>query len=258
VDLGGHPPDACGLNDAAGELSDAAVDVPAEASLDGALETAPPEATVDAVADATATDAAGTDGAADVAAETTAPDADATDDSPVEAASRADAGSTCTDGVVDGDESDVDCGGSCPGCSPHKRCYVDADCSATASGCDTASGGCFCDATATLHACVYSHCYDAKVSGDETGVDCGGSTCGPCPTGMPCRNDSDCTTMACDAHSLRCVANQCSDHRLDGMESDIDCGGLYCGPCLVGQVCLSSFDCQSGHVCASTNPRVCM
>ena len=57
---------------------------------------------------------------------------------------------TCTDGVQNGDETGVDCGGSCEPCAP------------------TAS------------------CDDGVQNGNETGVDCGGS-CSPCaPTGGTC------------------------------------------------------------------------
>ena len=34
----------------------------------------------------------------------------------------------CGDGIVDSDESDVDCGGSCPGCAPGRFCRTYADC----------------------------------------------------------------------------------------------------------------------------------
>jgi hypothetical protein len=36
--------------------------------------------------------------------------------------------SLCKSGALDGDESDVDCGGSCPGCEVGRLCKVDADC----------------------------------------------------------------------------------------------------------------------------------
>jgi hypothetical protein len=158
---------------------------------------------------------------------------------------------TCFDGVKDGDESDVDCGGSCAGCGPHKLCYEDFDCSNTASGCETASGGCSCQYI--THQCVYNHCLDGKISGDETGVDCGGVTCGACANGLGCRQNSDCKSMACDAVTSLCVSNQCADHKLDGTESDVDCGGIQCNPCLTGRICVRSFDCQSGHICLSTH-----
>jgi hypothetical protein len=34
----------------------------------------------------------------------------------------------CTDGTKNGDETDVDCGGSCPPCASGNACLVDADC----------------------------------------------------------------------------------------------------------------------------------
>lgn len=37
-------------------------------------------------------------------------------------------GPTCTDGVKNGDESDVDCGGTCPRCATSKICRRDGDC----------------------------------------------------------------------------------------------------------------------------------
>jgi len=36
---------------------------------------------------------------------------------------------SCTDNVKNGTESDVDCGGSCPGCGPGDDCATHADCS---------------------------------------------------------------------------------------------------------------------------------
>jgi hypothetical protein len=45
---------------------------------------------------------------------------------------------SCGDTRQNGSETDVDCGGSCPGCSVHKRCFNNSDC---ASGlCDTRTG----------------------------------------------------------------------------------------------------------------------
>jgi hypothetical protein len=40
------------------------------------------------------------------------------------------------------------------------------------------------------------------------------------------------------------------------MESDIDCGGIYCNSCLGGQGCHSGIDCQSGHYCVGLS-HVC-
>jgi hypothetical protein len=201
-----------------------------------------PQATVDAFVEGTAGDAAG-DGApvVDAVAESTATVPDA---------------GHCTDRRQDFDESDVDCGGSCPPCGPSKVCFVDGDCSPTASGCDADAGGCYCVARALV--CVYSHCLDGKQDGDETSIDCGGRTCSGCAAGLPCHVDSDCASMACDAISRLCVSNQCADRHQDGFETDVDCGGGTCGPCTVGQTCGSNFDCQGGHTCqGDAGARVC-
>lgn len=49
--------------------------------------------------------------------------------------------------------------------------------------------------------------------------------------------------------------NACKDHRRDGEETDIDCGGSFCPPCGAGKKCGRARDCQSGLcvnlVCAS-------
>lgn len=52
-------------------------------------------------------------------------------------------------------------------------------------------------------------CSDGEQNGDETGVDCGGSTCPPCPS--------------------------CSDGEQNGDETGVDCGGS-CPPCADGTV----------------------
>jgi hypothetical protein len=57
---------------------------------------------------------------------------------------------TCTDGIQNGDETGVDCGGSCDPCV------------------------------------VPPTCDDGIQNGDETGVDCGGSSCAPCSTPSTC------------------------------------------------------------------------
>jgi len=53
---------------------------------------------------------------------------------------------TCDDGILNGDETGIDCGGSCAACAT---------------------------------------CDDGILNGDETGIDCGGPDCEPCQTG-PC------------------------------------------------------------------------
>jgi hypothetical protein len=74
---------------------------------------------------------------------------------------------------------------------------------------------------------------------------------GICPLGSvgdPCEQNTDCASNACDAVIHVCVSSQCADHRQDGLESDVDCGG-YCDGCRGGQGCQSSGDCQPSEVC---------
>jgi hypothetical protein len=138
--------------------------------------------------------------------------------------------------------TDLDCGGACAPCDLGKHCLVDSDCRSFA-----------CDAATTT--CVQDQCSDDRQDGNETDADCGGGACAPCELGQSCVLDEDCKSQACDAPTLTCASNQCSDHRVDGQESDVDCGGPACGSCAVGKACHTSLDCASGHVCGSA--KVC-
>jgi len=79
-------------------------------------------------------------------------------------------GPSCHDCVKDGDETSVDCGGSCPPCGATRDCKVDADC-ITASCVD---GACALGAAS-------GPCHDA--------TDCLSGVCapGPCATGACCQ-----------------------------------------------------------------------
>jgi hypothetical protein len=139
----------------------------------------------------------------------------------------------CSDLQKDGNETDIDCGGgTCPACATGKGCKVDADC--TTAACDTTTGK-----------CAASTCSDQTKDGSETDVDCGGGTCPTCATGLKCLVDSDCMSNACDLSTLVCVTNQCADARLDGLETDIDCGGGICPVCAAGQMCQVDTDCST-------------
>ena len=67
---------------------------------------------------------------------------------------------SCTDSIKNGDETDIDCGGSCMGkCAEDKVCDASPDCSST-----------FC----VTGVCV-APCNNLANDGDETDIDCGGS-----------------------------------------------------------------------------------
>jgi hypothetical protein len=149
----------------------------------------------------------------------------------------------CTDQKKDGTETDVDCGGNCATlgqtCATGLHCMADADCMSNA-----------CDANSLL--CVPMQCMDHRKDGPETDIDCGGGTCMGCPVGKGCLSDGDCASTACDGNSNLCVTSQCSDHRQDNVETDVDCGGNVCNiGCPSGKKCKIAFDCLSGNCVAN-------
>jgi hypothetical protein len=111
---------------------------------------------------------------------------------------------TCSDGVMNGNESDVDCGGSC---LPSKRCGDGLICN---SASDCISGVCktnICQGESIITSNVknlrlsitVAACNDGVKNGNETDVDCGGS-CLPskqCGNGLICNNGPDCISGVC-------------------------------------------------------------
>ncbi|NVB83936.1 MAG: hypothetical protein HOV81_36510 [Kofleriaceae bacterium] len=89
---------------------------------------------------------------------------------------------TCRDRVKNGDETDVDCGGSCQTCWASKTCSVPADCQSQVCAGDR---------------CLVPTCSDGVRDGYESDVDCGGK-CGPCAAGKACAADRDCASNRCD------------------------------------------------------------
>jgi hypothetical protein len=91
---------------------------------------------------------------------------------------------TCGDGLSNGDETDVDCGGSsCPPCARDARCVAAADC---------VTGGC------TEGLCVEPTCDDHIQNGDETGIDCGGRAgCQSCVTSCDCASSESLFALGC-------------------------------------------------------------
>ena len=100
---------------------------------------------------------------------------------------------TCDDGILNGDETGVDCGGSCPACATCDDGILNGDetgvdCGGSCAACPTCNDGILngdetgVDCGGSCAACAT--CDDGLQNGDETGIDCGGS-CDPCETG-PC------------------------------------------------------------------------
>jgi hypothetical protein len=85
----------------------------------------------------------------------------------------------CGDMVKNGNETDTDCGGTCPPCMIGDTCSVPADC---------ASGSC--------NVTCQPSCIDGIKNQTESDVDCGGP-CPDCVFGQDCNLASDCDTNNC-------------------------------------------------------------
>lgn len=141
----------------------------------------------------------------------------------------------CSDGKTDGDETDVDCGGSCNACAVEKACKLDADC-----------------ATST---CIALRCFDPtcrngkqdEASG-ETDVDCGGPMCPACRATQHCSQNSDCANGD-PCLSGTCYSTVCNNGKRDNDESDVDCGGSQCPACAAQKDCKQTSDCRADHLC---------
>ena len=140
---------------------------------------------------------------------------------------------SCYDGTKNGDETDVDCGGSCKTCELNKKCFDNADCKSN-----------YCSVEGI---CKEPKCNDNAKNGKETDEDCGGS-CSGCEVGEDCKTNSDCKSgLKCDSSTKTCVeSNSCSNNKIDfgTGETDIDCGGP-CLACEDGQDCIENTDCKS-------------
>ncbi len=189
---------------------------------------------------------------------------------------------TCGDGVQNGDETGIDCGGSCGPCEPGMDCTVAKDCDSRVCGdagtcrppscsdgvrngqegdvdcggaCPPCANGLTCTLAAqcaskvcTMGVCQVPTCTDGVLNGAETAKDCGGG-CPVCADGSHCDAGTDC-------QSAQCVLNVCSSAScMNGMpdpgETGLDCGGAVCPPCGVGKGCDGGTDCIS-HVCGAT------
>ncbi|MDI3291309.1 MopE-related protein [Polyangium sp. 15x6] len=122
------------------------------------------------------------------------------------------------DGKTSGNETDLDCGGSCAiKCEDNKKCIVGIDCT---------SGNCF------QSLCKSATCNDKVQNGGEPDVDCGLVCPNKCLVGQSCNVDSDCISNLCQAANKKCIQK---------------------GP---GDVCATNEECSTGYcvdnVCCNT------
>ena len=123
--------------------------------------------------------------------------------------------------------------------------------------CGNANADTLCDGSGT---CVLKYCFDGKLSGSETDVDCGGPFCKPCVDGRSCNDSRDCTNGVCETEATSrensgkvCKPCTLNDHCAEGR---------WCnqGACVLveeaGVTCSSAPECATGHcadgVCCNT------
>ena len=140
----------------------------------------------------------------------------------------------CENAAHDGDETDVDCGGTvCAPCDPGKMCAIDRDCTMG----NTCQGG----------VCATTPICENKVKdGDESDVDCGGITCARCADGQMCGSSVDCMAGSTCQGGVCMFFDHCSSGVIDGDETDVDCGGATCPACVIGGDCTDNGDCSTG------------
>ncbi len=144
---------------------------------------------------------------------------------------------SCTNGELDGDETDVDCGGSCGRCfdclgpeyaGTAHYCSAVCSCENLSGDCDSAYDchpdlvcekdvGTLRSLPEPIDLCLYGHCTDGELNADEHRLDCGGMDCLPCDNGseefcieQPClEGEGDCAVAdASCASGLVCEMGQ--------------------------------------------------
>ena len=162
-------------------------------------------------------------------------DADADPDADADADADPDADAdepTCDDGVLNGLETDLDCGGlDCEACEIGANCDDNTDCK---SGLCSLDGVCLAAPT----------CDDGLLNNLESDLDCGGPNCPSCPDGDRCEIDTDCESGYCSTDGL-CAPPTCDDGAQNGEETGVDCGGPECPTCQLGESCQVNSDCES-------------
>jgi hypothetical protein len=141
----------------------------------------------------------------------------------------------CLNQLLDGNETDIDCGGICPPCKDLLKCQINSDCVSR-----------ICNSTKI---CQPSRCDDKINGANETDIDCGGGTCLACANNRTCAVNEDCQSGYCA--SGICSDNPCKNGKLDSLESDIDCGGACPVKCKIGQACTVTADCINGTSCVN-------
>ena len=96
---------------------------------------------------------------------------------------------SCSDQIMNGNETDIDCGGTCTKCEIGQGCNVNAECD---------------ESNCINHTCTPYDCDNGKIGQQETDVDCGGPMCRKCAGGRHCVVATDCASGSCDAATSTC------------------------------------------------------
>jgi hypothetical protein len=141
---------------------------------------------------------------------------------------------SCTDKVLDGTETDVDCGGpSCSPCADGLKCTINESCKSL-----VCKGG----------KCSAPSCTDGVRNGTESDADCGG-TCPKCTVGKRCGAVADCGSGFC-AGVCGCPAGMVI------MPTKATGGGAYCID--AHEVSTSAYNAfWTAAVSAATQPAFC-
>jgi hypothetical protein len=177
----------------------------------------------------------------------------------------------CFDGILNNGEQLIDCGGPCEECDHCIDGIFQPDLGETWLDCGGECGPC--------DPCANGIQDTLELGGDETGVDCGGTNCGPCgdlcgdgllngnETQIDCNegpyvdNNGNNVYDFGDVYTGNCqICPSCSDGIMNGTEIGVDCGGTMC------QVCANESNCTNNLIdgdefwtdCGGTNCPDCM
>jgi hypothetical protein len=128
----------------------------------------------------------------------------------------------CWDGLKNGQETDVDCGGTCPQCSNGRACLCDADCR---------DGICRADGICAPFPCQppFTNCAGTCVTLQTDPENCG--ACGSiCPAGSLCIN-GECTIDSDGDGRIDTVDNCPRSRNPDHLDADRDGLGDVCDNC---------------------------